>query len=93
MGIRKRSLKGLCDVILIIGIVSMLVTMPVAAFADESGNRQLNDINDKFRVVGYYCGDAFNNPIEEVQFDKFTHIIYGFLIPTKDGGLIPIEKG
>ncbi|WP_312648229.1 glycosyl hydrolase family 18 protein [Aminipila sp.] len=92
MGIRKRSLKGLCDVILIIVIVSMLVTMPVAAFADESGNRQLNDINDKFRVVGYYCGDAFNNPIEEVQFDKFTHIIYGFLIPTKDGGLIPIEK-
>ncbi len=47
--------------------------------------------NNDFRVVGYYS-EIFDDPIENVQFDKLTHIIYAFLIPAEDGSLIGIEK-
>lgn len=73
-------------------IIGMLASFPVVAFGDESGNKQLNNTNENFRVVGYYCGDTFDYPVEEVQVDKLTHLIYAFLIPTENGGLIPMEK-
>lgn len=73
-------------------MISLLAGLPIVAFADESGNRQLNDTNENFRIIGYYCGDVFDDPIEAVQIDKLTHLIYGFLIPTAEGDLIPMEK-
>lgn len=44
-----------------------------------------------FKVVGY-CSEVFNDPVEAIQFDKLTDVIYAFLIPGDDGTLIGIEK-
>ena len=49
-------------------------------------------IPDKpFRVVGYYSGDLFDDPVDDLQTDKLTHIMYAFLIPRVDGGLEPLK--
>lgn len=34
----------------------------------------------------------FDDPLENLQTDKLTHVIYAFLIPQKDGSLIELEK-
>lgn len=48
--------------------------------------------DNHFKVIGYYSGSLFNEPIEKLQTDKLTHIIYAFLIPQEDGSLITLEK-
>lgn len=45
-----------------------------------------------FRVIGYYSGDLFDEPLENLQTDKLTHIMYAFLIPQKDGTCVPFEN-
>lgn len=47
---------------------------------------------EDFRVIGYYSEGLFDEPIENLQMDKLTHIMYAFLIPQIDGSLVPIEK-
>lgn len=44
-----------------------------------------------FRVVGY-CSEMFKDPVDAIQYDKLTNVIYAFLIPRADGSLIGIEK-
>lgn len=46
---------------------------------------------ESFKVVGY-CSEMFKDPVEKIQYDKLTHVIYAFLIPGADGSLIGIEK-
>jgi GH18 family chitinase len=46
----------------------------------------------EFKIIGYYSGDLFDEPLENLQTDKLTHVIYAFLIPRKDGTLIEMEK-
>ncbi|HYE67562.1 MAG TPA: glycosyl hydrolase family 18 protein [Anaerovoracaceae bacterium] len=48
--------------------------------------------DNHFKVIGYYSGSLFNEPIGKLQTDKLTHIIYAFLIPQEDGSLIALEK-
>ena len=45
-----------------------------------------------FKVVGYYSGDLFDEPVDKLATDKLTHIIYAFLIPREDGSLMELEK-
>ncbi|QAT42350.1 glycosyl hydrolase family 18 protein [Aminipila luticellarii] len=45
-----------------------------------------------FKVIGYYCGEWFDVPVEKLQADKLTHIMYGFLIPKEDGSFKPFEE-
>nr|WP_307991332.1 glycosyl hydrolase family 18 protein [uncultured Niameybacter sp.] len=45
-----------------------------------------------FKVVGYYYGNEGPGPVEEIQFDKLTHINYAFAIPTREGGIRPLEN-
>ncbi len=45
-----------------------------------------------FKVVGYYSGDLFNEPVEKLQTDKLTHIMYAFLIPRDDGSLVDLKN-
>lgn len=45
-----------------------------------------------FKVVGYYSGGLFNEPVEKLQTDKLTHVMYAFLIPRDDGSLVDFEK-
>ena len=47
---------------------------------------------DNFRIIGYYSGDLFDEPLENMQTDKLTHIMYAFLIPQKDGTCVPFEN-
>ena len=49
------------------------------------------EINEKdFRVIGYYSATSFDESLENLQLDKLTHIMYGFLKPTKEGALLPV---
>ena len=50
------------------------------------------DVGSQFKVVGYYSGGLFDEPVEKLQTDKLTHVIYAFLIPKEDGTLVAIEK-
>lgn len=47
---------------------------------------------DDFKVVGYYSGDLFNEPVEKLQTDKLTHIMYSFVIPKADGTLHDLKN-
>ncbi|MBE7055278.1 MAG: hypothetical protein E7392_04095 [Ruminococcaceae bacterium] len=47
---------------------------------------------DNFRTVGYYSYDLFEEPLEKLQTDKLTHIMYAFLIPEKDGSVLPLAE-
>lgn len=47
---------------------------------------------DSFRVVGYYSATSFDEPLERVQMEKYTHIMYGFLKPQEDGTILPVPK-
>lgn len=47
---------------------------------------------DNFRVIGYYSGDLFEEPLENLQTDKLTHIMYAFLIPQADGNVLPLAE-
>ncbi len=43
-----------------------------------------------FRIIGYVTGSVI---VEQVPFDKLTHINYAFVIPNADGTLKPIANG
>lgn len=49
-------------------------------------------VSEGFRVVGYYSGDLFNEPVEKLQTDKLTHIMYSFVIPKADGTLHDLKN-
>ncbi|MFV0516926.1 MAG: glycosyl hydrolase family 18 protein [Aminipila sp.] len=71
-------------------IVWFLITVVVlcnTAFAFAESND-----HEEFKVVGYYSGDLFNEPVEKLQTDKMTHIMYAFLIPNEDGTIKPLEN-
>ncbi len=47
---------------------------------------------EDFKVMAYSSELPFDDPVETIQFEKLTHILYAFLIPRADGTLLPIEK-
>lgn len=73
--------------ILVLSILLSIFSVP--AFADTA---QKTENERKFKVIGYYSADYFDEPLENLQTDKLTHVIYGFLIPRKDGSLIELKK-
>lgn len=89
---KKLLLKG----VLLTLIVSLGVSPSFAAAAVSgvgSEEKVVNPITERqFKVVGYYSGDLFNEPVTSLQTDKLTHVVYAFLIPQADGTLIPLEK-
>lgn len=48
------------------------------------------DCPDGKKVVGYF--PAWDGEVDDVQFDKLTHINYSFLLPNPDGSLRPLEN-
>lgn len=80
---RKRLIYIFITVTLLINIFS---TTAFAAEHTEPENKR------EFKVIGYYSGDLFNEPLENLQTDKLTHIIYAFLIPQSDGTLVELKK-
>lgn len=59
--------------------------LPATSFASSNINVDKDYNLDDFKVIGYYCGEWFDVPVEKLQADKLTHIMYGFLIPTEEG--------
>lgn len=65
---------------------------------DDKNGLVINSATDKkeklenFRVIGYYSGDLFEEPLENLQTDKLTHIMYAFLIPQADGSVLPLAE-
>ena len=47
--------------------------------------------SSNFKVVGYYPSWKPSQK-HKIQYDVLTHIIYGFAIPTAEGGLRPLEN-
>ncbi|AOY76825.1 glycosyl hydrolase family 18 protein [Clostridium formicaceticum] len=70
-------------------IFALMYTLILPLFS--SGSYIFADESKEFRVVGYYS-EIFDDPVDNLQFDKLTHITYAFLIPAVDGSLIGIEK-
>lgn len=79
-------LKGKGKFISLIMIVMMALGIPALSCATEKTD------SDEFKIVGYYSGDLFDEPVEKLQTDKLTHIMYAFLIPNEDGTLKPLNK-
>lgn len=45
-----------------------------------------------FKTVAYYPSWRPDREREKLQYEKLTHLIYAFAIPTADGGLRPLEN-
>lgn len=67
-----------------------LTLYPTTCFADAGKKQEMKEA--QFKVVGYYSGDLFDIPVEKLQTNKMTHVIYAFLIPQEDGTLVDLEK-
>ncbi len=76
----KKLFYYLTATILLVNIFS------ATAGAEETENKR------EFKAVGYYSGDLFDEPVENLQTDKLTHVIYAFLIPQADGTLVELKK-
>ena len=59
---------------------------------NSSKEEKPTEKENEFRIIGYYSGDLFDEPLENLQTDKLTHIMYAFLIPKKDGSCVPFEN-
>jgi GH18 family chitinase len=81
----KLRIKEFAIVVIILILCISFYYFKVQASLDKVGN------ND-FKVVGYYSGDLFNEPVEKLQTDKLTHIMYSFVIPKVDGTLHDLKK-
>lgn len=68
----------------------------IAAFAFimlfNTANSWAKTPEESFKVVGYYSGSLFDEPIDKLQTDKLTHVVYAFLIPQENGTLVELEK-
>lgn len=76
----------------IISIV-LIVLLFISMFLYFSKNHLENNTGRRdFKVVAYYSGDLFNEPVEKLQTDKLTHIMYSFVIPKVDGTLHDLKN-
>ena len=86
----------------IIPLITLLMIMAnvTLCFADSSEGETLSKTpsntpskrTDGFKVIGFYCGEWFDVPVEKLQAEKLTHVMYGFLMPTENGGCKPFEE-
>lgn len=64
------------------------------SYSDDEGliiNSE-TETNNSFKIIGYYSGDLFDEPLSNLQTDKLTHIMYAFLIPKADGSVVPFKN-
>ncbi|NMA50198.1 MAG: hypothetical protein GX947_10630 [Tissierellia bacterium] len=73
--------------------IVFLLFLSINSFTTSyAGERQDERLDSKFKIVGYYSGDLFDEPLENLQTDKLTHVVYAFLIPKVDGTLVDLQK-
>ena len=68
----------------LLGLLTMAVLLVCAAPAMAA--------DEDFRVIGYYTATSFDEPLERVQMEQYTHIMYGFLKPQTDGSIFPVPR-
>lgn len=76
--------------VLVIAVILLLSSILFYYFKIQVSQDKIG--NSEFKVVGYYSGDLFNEPVEKVQTDKLTHIMYSFVIPKVDGTLHKLKN-
>ncbi len=76
--------------ILSILIVAVSLCMLLSYVIERPAEK--NETMTDFKVVGYYSGDLFDEPVERLQTDKLTHIMYAFAIPAIDGTIHELKK-
>lgn len=77
-------------VVLLIAIFILSIFTSCFGQQEAIAAKQMKENN--FKVVGYYSYEYFNEPVEKLQTDKLTHIMYGFLIPKNDGTFVDLKK-
>lgn len=88
--LNKKKTKLITSVLVI--ALTILIMQP--SFCSGIKDDRASIVNEKkeFKVIGYYCGEVFDVPLEKLQAEKLTHIMYGFLIPLEDGTCLPFEE-
>lgn len=71
--------------------MSSFMAPPISLAYDSDGSSS-SPQKKAFKVIGYYCGEQFDVPVEKLQSEKLTHVMYGFLIPKADGTFKPFEE-
>lgn len=96
IGDKKMRLKKKSSILIYAVVVISMITvmmLPAVSFASDNSNGATNQTKaGEFKVIGYYCGEWFDVPVETLQAEKLTHIMYGFLIPSEDGTCKPFEE-
>lgn len=87
----KEKSKILISAVTVIAIAATTMYSTVSFAGAENINTPKNS-TPEFKVVGYYCGEWFDVPLEKLQAEKLTHVMYGFLIPTEDGTCKPFQE-
>ena len=88
--LREKSKLLICIAAVI--VMAAAVMPPEICFAADQNTGVQDSRTDEFKVIGYYCGEQFDVPVEKLQAEKLTHVIYGFLIPTEDGTCKPFQE-
>lgn len=57
-----------------------------------ASTNKLDKKEKSLRIIGYYSGDLFDEPLENLQANKLTHVMYAFLIPSSDGTCLPFSE-
>ncbi|MDR1247575.1 MAG: hypothetical protein LBK57_11240 [Clostridiales Family XIII bacterium] len=87
----KKNNILICTAVLLWAAIVLAPT--AASFAANNDRNDAPDgAADGFKVIGYYCGEQFDVPVEKLQAEKLTHVIYGFLIPFENGSCKPLEE-
>ena len=84
---KEKIRKSIGFLLIMMLALNLGLTSGFAADSSEEAGKE-----NQFKIVGYYSGALFNEPVEKLQTDKLTHIIYAFLIPKEDGNLVALEK-
>lgn len=84
-------MNKLIGTILVIVMATALIQLTYCSAVNNDGGNNVDNKSD-FKVIGYYSGELFDVPVEKLQVEKLTHIMYGFLIPKADGTCEPFEE-
>lgn len=73
-------------------LIILIYSLIILSFCFSVQAKEEKPVDSEFKVVGYYSGDLFNEPVEKLQTDKLTHIMYSFVIPKEDGTLHDLKN-
>jgi GH18 family chitinase len=88
--LKKNNIKMVTAALVI--ALTIVIMQPSFCSGIQDDRDSIVHEKNEFKVIGYYCGELFDVPVEKLQAKKLTHIMYGFLIPVADGTCEPFEE-